>query len=120
MSEFVLSECGKYICRHLQGIANYEAWTVDGSTYWRHDDRVKTWEDARKRRHPYEYSVGGWSCRKPKQKPGSFTLNLLHYDRRKYIKPLTGNTIIESIYVVFRRKVPSGHTRAWVRRLGTW
>ena len=112
-----LSECGNYICRAVKGVANYEAWTIDGAFHWVHDGRVRTWEDAAKRRHPLPYCIGGWSCEKIGQKPGSFTLDLLHCDTSEYIKPFSGNVIIESVQVVFRRKIQANHQAAWLRRL---
>lgn len=111
-----LSECGGYVCRSHGG-GNYEAWTVDGATHWKHDDRVKTWADAKRFRHPLPYGVGGYSAEKTGQKPGSFTLNLLKCNTRMKIKPFTGNTIIESRDVVFRRKVNRGHVASWLRKL---
>ena len=51
-----LSECGKYICRAVAGVANYEAWKIDGAIHWPLDR--------------------GWSSEKTGQKPGSFTLTL--------------------------------------------
>ena len=113
--EMYLSECGGYVCRATPG--SYEAWTIDGSLHWRDDDRIKTWADAKRRRHPLPYGVGGFSCELPGQKHGSFTLKLLHCDTRKYIKPYAGNTIIEALDVVFRRQIQSNHTTSWLRRL---
>jgi hypothetical protein len=114
-----LSECGGYVCRVIEGCScDYEAWTVDGAIHWQHDNRVKTWKDAKKRRHPLPYSVGGWAAMRTGQKKGSFTLHLLHCDARKYIKPFAGNTVIESRDIVFRRKVPSHHVASWLRRVG--
>ena len=111
-----LSECGRYVCRRTEGL--YEAWTVDGSIHWHNDDRIKTWDDAKRRHHPLPYAVGGYSATTIGQKPGSFTLTLLHCDSRKYIKAYAGNTIINSLDVVFRRKIPSNHVAKWMGKIG--
>ena len=118
MNEMYVSECGGYVCRHVPGPGNYEAWTVDGSIHWRHDNRIQTWADARKPRHPMVYAVGGWSCEKTGQKKGSFTLDLCHCDVTKLVDSFTGNTLLETRLVVFRRKVQSNHIAACLRRLG--
>jgi hypothetical protein len=108
------SECDEYLCRYL-GFGHYEAWTIDGEIHWVHDDRVKTWEDEKKRMHPLPFCVGGYSAEKTGQKKGSFTVTLLRCDVKKYIKPWTGNTVIESLDIVFRRKVQSTHTPRWLK-----
>lgn len=119
-NRFFISECGGYVCRVAPGDSwgSFEAWTVDGSIHWENDQRIKTWEDAREPRHPLPFGVGGYSATKTGQKKGSFTLNLLRCDTTMIIEPYKGNTIIESLDVVFRRKVPAGHYAAWKRRLG--
>lgn len=100
-----LSECGRYVCRVTTSWGSFEAWTVDGLVHWQDDDRVRTWEDARKPMHPLPYGVGGYSATITGQKKGSFTLTLLRCDVNKIIEPFKGNTIIESLDVVFRRKL---------------
>ena len=111
---FFRSECGAYICRSF-GNGRYEAWLTDGSLHWVDDDRVKTWEDAKRPMHPLPYGVGGYSARLTGQKPGSFTLNLLHCDVTKFIEPYKGNTIIEARDIVFRRKVRVIHLPKWLK-----
>jgi len=113
-----LSECGQYICRRLDGCATYEAWTIDGALHWRNDARIHTWAEAAQPRHPMAYAVGGWSCATTGQKKGSFTLSLLHCDHTKFVDAYKGNTIIESLHIVFRRKIQANHIPAWLRRLG--
>ena len=101
-----LSECGTYVCRAIPGLGcDFEAWTIDGLIHWENDDRIQTWEDARKPRHPLPYAVGGYSAEKIGQKPRSFTLSLLHCDTAKIIDPYRGNTILEKVDVVFRRRL---------------
>lgn len=102
-----LSECGGYYCRYLGSGGRFEAWTADGKIHWLKDDRIKTWDDAKAKRHPLEYCVGGYSAEKTGEKKGSFTLYLLHCNTRKVIVPFTGNTVIESLDVVFRRRLRS-------------
>ena len=114
--EYYKSECGGYLCRYL-GFGNYEAWKMDGSIHWVHDDRIKTWKDAEKRRHPLPFSVGGYSAEKTGQKKGSFTVTLLRCDTKKYIKPWTGNTVLESLHIVFRRKVQAAHIPRWLKEM---
>ena len=109
------SECGKYICRALDGAGTFEAWTVDGSIHWRNDNRIQTWKDAAKPSHPMERCVGGYSAATTGQKKGSFTLNLLRCDTTKIIEPFKGNTIIESLDIVFLRKVPSQNVPQWAK-----
>jgi hypothetical protein len=116
-----LSECGRYVCRPVNrhgGGGTYEAWTADGSIHWRDDNRVLTWADADKPRHPMAYAVGGYSATKTGQKKGSFTLDLLHCDTAMFVKAYTGNTVIESLHIVFRRKIQSNHEAAWMKHLG--
>jgi hypothetical protein len=115
MSEFFKSECGRFLCRYLGTGGNYEAWTADGCIHWRHDNRIQTWADQEKYKYPMVYSVGGYSAEKVGQKKGSFTLTLLHCDTTKAIEPFKGNTIIESVDIVFRRKVPAQHVPKWLR-----
>ena len=113
---FFWSECGQYICRKIVGpYAFWEAWTTDGSIHWRHDNRVRTWEDARKPRHPMAYAGGSWSCQQTGQKKGSFTLGLLHCDTAKFIESGMGNTIINNLTVVFRRKIPPQNVPRWLK-----
>ena len=110
------SECGQYLCRSVSTSTggNYEAWSIDGCIHWRHDNRIRTWADEKKFNRPMAYCVGGYSCEKTGQKKGSFTLSLLHCDTTKVLKPFSGNTIIESIEVVFRRKVPVQNVPKWL------
>lgn len=42
-------------------------------------------------------------------------INGLDYDVSKTIEPFKGNTIITSIDVVFRRKVPSQNVPHWIK-----
>jgi hypothetical protein len=115
-SVFYKSECGRYICRvSARGSGNFEAWTLDGSLHWRDDNRYFTWADQGKYRHPMAYAVGGYSAEMTGQKRGSFTLNLLHCDVTKEIEPFKGNTIIGSLDIVFRRKVPLQNVPKWLR-----
>jgi hypothetical protein len=110
------SECGQYFCRvSPRGWGNFEAWTLDGSLHWRDDNRHFTWADEGRYRHPMAYAVGAFSAETTGQKSGSFTLTLLHCDVAKEIQPYQGNTIIESLDVVFRRKVPPQHQPKWLR-----
>lgn len=112
------SECGEYYCRFLDnGLSHAEAWTCDGGAHWLNDDRIKTWDDAKVPRYPLEYAVGGYSAQMTGQKKGSFTLHLLRCDTSKIIEPYTGNTIIETRDVVFRRRVPSIHMPRWASRI---
>jgi hypothetical protein len=112
--QFYKSECGKYICRS-QGAAQFEAWTTDGCLHWRNDNRIVTWADEKAVRHPMAYSVGGYQAEMTGQKKGSFTLNLLHCNITEVIKPGTGNTVIESVDVVFRRKIPVQNVPRWMK-----
>lgn len=115
---FWRSECGGYLCRPFGG-GNFEAWTADGSLHWRNDNRINTWADQKRFRHPMAYCVGGYSAEKTGQKTGSFTLNLLHCDVTKLVEPFRGNTIIDSMDVVFRRKIPPQNLPKWIRG-GGW
>jgi hypothetical protein len=115
MSGFFKSECGLYICRYIGHGGSYEAWTVDGRIHWRHDNRIQTWVDQEKYNHPMAYSVGGYSAEKLGQKRGSFTLTLLHCDTEKVVIPYRGNTVIKSLRIVFRRKIPAQHIPKWLR-----
>jgi hypothetical protein len=111
------SDCGRYLCRPVNrhgGGGTYEAWTIDGCIHWRDDNRIRTWADE-KRMYPMVYSVGGYSATLTGQKPGSFTLNLLHCDVSKVVIPGLGNTIIESLDIVFRRKVPPQNVPHWLK-----
>lgn len=109
------SECGQYICRMLRWGGHFEAWTLNGEIHWRHDNRIRTWKDQGKFKYPMAYAIGGYSAEKTGQKSGSFTLNLLHCDTAKEVEPFRGNTIIESLDVVFRRKVPIQNIPRWLR-----
>lgn len=109
-----LSECGGYLCRSIDGAGSFEAWTRDGARHWRHDNRVRTWKESAEPRHPMEFCVGGYSNTKTGQKKGSFTLNLLHCDITKFIEAWKGNTVLESIDVVFRRKIPPQNIPHWI------
>ncbi len=112
------SECGKYICRPTKregGGGLYEAWTVDGCIHWRDDNRLRTCKDSYLYRFPMAYAVGGYSATTTGQKPGSFTLSLLHCDHTKVIEPFKGNTVIESLDVVFRRKIPIQNVPRWLK-----
>jgi len=115
MKQLFLSECGKYLCRLTQGGGCFEAWTIDGCIHWEDDRRIRTWADQAKFRRPMVYAVGGYSAEMTGQKRGSFTLNLLHCDVTKEIIAGTGNTIIESLDVVFRRKIPPQNTPRWLK-----
>jgi hypothetical protein len=115
MSEFYKSECGEYLCRCLGGGGLYEVWTVDGCIHWRNDNRIKTWADQEKFNHPMAYSVGGFSAETIGQKKGSFTLTLLHCDTSKVVEPFKGNTILESLKIVFRRQVPRQQVPKWLK-----
>jgi len=118
MKQFYLSECGQYVARCAGTWGAFEVWTADGAIHWRHDNRIKTWADAKEDRRPMVYATGGFSAHKTGQKKGSFTVYLLHCDPTKIVVPWTGNTVIERLNVVFRRKIPSGHSAKWERRLG--
>lgn len=109
---YYLSECGMYLCRSLGG-GEFEAWTRDGARHWRNDNRVRTWKESRQPRHPMDFSVAGYSAEKTGQKKNSFTLNLVNCDITQFIEPFKGNTIIESIDVVFRRKLPPQNVPHW-------
>jgi len=111
-----LSECGMYLCRYLGDGAQFEAWTRDGARHWRHDNRVRTWKESAEARHPMDFSVGGYSAEKTGQKKGSFTLSLLHCDITKFVEPFKGNTVIESLDIVFRRKVPPQNVPHWINQ----
>jgi hypothetical protein len=102
------SECGGFFCRAsaTRGWGSFEVWSADGKTHWRCDDRIKCWADNELAWHPFEFCTGGFSAEKMGQKAGSFTVTLLHCDTGKVIIPWTGNTVIESRDVVFRRRVP--------------
>lgn len=115
VNKFYKSEDGNYICRFLEWAGSYEAWTKDGCIHWRKDNRINTRADAAKYRYPMVYAVGGYSCEKLGQKKGSFTLTLLHCDTTKVIEPFKGNTVIESIAVVFRRRLPPQNVPRWLR-----
>lgn len=116
MSQFYKSEDGNYLCRSVRGGGwPYEAWTIDGSIHWRNDNRIRTSGDAERYRHPMAYCVGGYSCQQTGQKKGSFTLDLLHCDTTKIIEPGKGNTVLETLEVVFRRKVPLQHVPKWLK-----
>ncbi len=110
------SECSRYLCQVVVGHwGNFQAWSIDGSLHWRHDNRIRTSADQQKYRHPMAYAVGGYSAEKEGQKKGSFTLNLLHCDTQKEIVPFRGNTIIESLDIVFRRRLPRQNVPHWIR-----
>lgn len=116
MTDFYKSEDGNYICRSVHGGGwPYEVWTTDGCLHWRNDNRMKTWADEQKFNHPMAYCVGGFSAELTGQKPGSFTLDLLHCDTTKVVQPLKGNTVIESLAIVFRRKVPLQNVPVWLK-----
>ena len=112
--DFFKSECGNYLCRSLGG-GTFEAWTADGSIHWRNDNRARTWADAAKPCHPLERCTGGYSAETIGQKKGSFTLQLLHCDTSKIIEAYKGNTIIEQVSVIFRRKIPPQNVPHWLR-----
>lgn len=107
-SSLYRSECGKFLCR-MHGGGCGEAWTADGKTHWVNDTSNSN--------RPQPFCVGGYSCAMNGQKKGSFTLNLLRCNPRKKIIPLTGNTIIESQDVVFRKMVPGIHMPRWACRI---
>lgn len=110
-----LSECGEYLCRCLGGGGLFEAWTRDGARHWRHDNRIRTWKEAAEARHPVEFAVAGYSNTKTGQKRDSFTLHLVHCDITKFVEPYKGNTVIESLDIVFRRRVPPQNVPHWIR-----
>lgn len=119
MSSVYLSECGNYFCRSVNGGGwPYEAWTIDGCLHWRNDNRVKTWADQKKFNHPMAYCVTAYHAELSDQKPGSFTLSLTHCDTTKVIEIGKGNTIIEDLGVVFRRKVPPQNVPKWLKECG--
>jgi hypothetical protein len=109
------SECGQYLCRWLGDGGQFEAWTVDGARHWGNDCRIRTWADAERPCHPMDFSVGGYSATKTGQKKGSFTLYLLHCDITKFVEAYRGNTIIENLSIVFRRKIPPQNVPHWIR-----
>lgn len=114
---FYKSECGQYICRYFDDTAaDYEVWTIDGSLHWRKDNRIRTWADQDKFNHPMAYSVGGFSAEEIDQKKGSFTLTLLHCDTTKTVEPFKGNTIIDAVKIIFRRKVPIQNVPKWIHQ----
>jgi hypothetical protein len=119
LSYFYLSECGQYICRKRNSGGLYEAWTRDGARHWRDDNRIKTWKQSAIPMHPMDFAVGGYSAEQTGQKKGSFTLNLLHCDVTKFVEPFRGNTIIESLDVVFRRKIPAQNIPHWLKDSAT-
>jgi hypothetical protein len=110
------SECGQYLCRSTRFAGHFEAWLLDGSVHWRDDNRVQTWADQKKYCCPLAQSVGGYSAQQLGQKIGSFTLKLLHCDITKQIEPFQGNTVLEQLDVVFRRKVPAQNVPRWIRQ----
>lgn len=106
VTQIYKSECSRYLCRAVGMYGSFEAWAIDGSIHWRADTRVKTWDDEGLDWHPFEYCTGGFSAQMTGQKKGSFTVTLLHCDTSKIIVPWRGNTVIESLDIVFRRRVP--------------
>src|SRR5690348_6254239 len=114
VGDFFKSECGEYLCRYVGHGGSYEAWTADGCIHWRHDNRIRTWADQDKYNHPMAYAVGAFSAERVGQKKGSFTLNLLHCDTTKVIEPFKGNTVLESVNIVFRRKIPFQQLPRWL------
>lgn len=90
---------------------------MDGSIHWRDDDRIKCWSDNEIEWHPFEYCTGGFSARVDGQKQGSFTVTLLRCDISKVIVPWTGNTVIEKLDVVFRRRVPPQNLPKFLRQI---
>lgn len=112
-----LSDCGQFICRHIGPCGVFEAWTIDGRTHYQHDGRVKTWDDAKKPRRALRFCVGGYSATLCDQKKGTFNLDLCECNPRKIIKPLTGNTIVRTQLIAFRRRIPRAHWNKWQRRL---
>ena len=95
-----------YLCRAIGGWGSFEAWTIDGSIHWRHDNRIRTFKDQEKYRKPMVYCTVAFSAEKTGQKTGSFTVTLAHCDPTKDVEAFRGNTIIEQIDIVFRRRVP--------------
>lgn len=115
-SGFYKSECGQYLCRVVESWGHFEVWSVDGCIHWRHDNRYQRWADEKKYNRPMVYAVGGFNAEKNGQKKGSFTLTLLHCDTTKVIEPFKGNTILESLDVVFRRKIPIQNVPKWIHQ----
>lgn len=115
-SSLFRSECGLYYARHLEG-GRYEAWGRDGEPHWRRDDRGYSWDDVKQGVRPLEWQVGSYSAAMHGQKPGTFTLGLLRCDTTKIVEPYTGNTVVESRKVEFRRRVPGIHMPRWASRL---
>lgn len=112
------SECGEYVLVAEGGVHDGTVYLKDGSRMWIHDRRVKTWDDAKIPRKALPFCIGGYSCQKTGEKKGTFTINLLECDTEKFIEAWTGNTVIRSLNVKFRRKIPSNHHSAWRRKLG--
>jgi hypothetical protein len=113
--EIYRSECGGFLCRVGSAAGHFEAWTVDGSIHWRDDNRIQTWKDAAIIRHPMERCVGAYSAETAGQKKGSFTLSLLRCDTTKIVESFQGNTVIEDLDIVFRRKIPKQNWPKWLR-----
>jgi hypothetical protein len=115
-----LSDCGEYILitKSGHGSSYSDVYLRDGSRHWVHDERVKTWKDAKVPRKALPFCIGGYSCTKNGEKKGTFTVTLLDCNTEKEIVPWTGNTVIQSLDVKFRRKIPSNHYAAWKKRLG--
>jgi hypothetical protein len=111
---YYLSECGGYVARYIES-GRFEVWTRDGARHWRHDNRIRTWKEAAQPLHPMEFSVGGYSAEKTGQKKGSFTLHLCHCDITKFIESWKGNTVIESLDIVFRRRIPLQNVPHWLK-----
>lgn len=108
------SECDQYLARYLAHGGAFEAFAADGSIHWRHDNRIMRLVDRTRFTRPMVYTVSGYTGEQTGQKSGSFTLTLAHCDPSKDVIPWTGNTIIESMKVIFRRRIPRQNIPRWL------
>jgi hypothetical protein len=106
------SDCDGYLCRWLGTSGAYEAWTADGSIHWRHDDLAR---DDPAAAFPPRWMVIRYQAALYDQPRGTFTLTLAHCDVRVRVIPWTGNAVLASRPVTFRRRVPWRQTPRWLK-----
>lgn len=101
MSEFFVSDCGKYIARN-NGNCCFDIMTIDGSKIWL-DNR----DDSRHEFPEFPNMFTGYSLIKENESRSVwiFELTFADLDQSKKIVPYNGNCIIKKYVAKFRRRI---------------
>ncbi len=92
-----ISVCGRFVCRAHPSQHEGDVFSIDGAAHYRHEDRIKTWDDAKKPRKPYPFMIGGYSGRKK-----GFSLSLYQLKTDKPVVQWTRDVVVKQEEVIFR------------------